>query len=141
MSEAAKPELALVPSATTHTPTPEPQSKRIAAPDLGFGRARELKRSWDSIKPCMSAYRRAYKACIENGSESETFETLDAKQEASEAYCEAMPLLSTRENVADFIACAAHGILIDAIPEKKIAPILYAAQLALAALHPEQRRR
>lgn len=141
MAETAKTDLALVPSATTLTPTPEPKGKASHRSELAFARTSELSRSWASIKPCMSAYRRAYKACIENGHQNETFETMDAKQEASEAYCESMPLLSTRENVADFIACAAHGILIDAIPEKKIIPILYAAQLALAALHPEQRRR
>ena len=36
---------------------------------------------------------------------------------AGEAYCNAMPMLVGYEGVRDFLACAAHGILIGAIPK------------------------
>jgi hypothetical protein len=45
-----------------------------------------------------------------------------------------MPPLAGYESIRDFIACAAHGILIDAIPQKRANQLLYAAQVALASL-------
>jgi hypothetical protein len=45
-----------------------------------------------------------------------------------------MPLPVGYEGVRDFIACAAHGILIGAIPPEKSGQLLYAAQVALNAL-------
>jgi hypothetical protein len=141
MSEASSTELTLVPSTPTLNPTPAPQPGSITEFALAYDRNLELKRSLATIKRCMSAWRRAYKAGEEEGFQFETDTSFWAKKVASKAFCEALPLLSTRENISDFIACAAHGILIDAIPVEKTGPILYAAQLALAALPPEQRRR
>jgi hypothetical protein len=50
---------------------------------------------------------------------------------AGEAYCNAMPMLVGYEGVRDFLACAAHGILIGAIPQDRAGKLLYAAQVAL----------
>jgi hypothetical protein len=41
-----------------------------------------------------------------------------------------MPPLSGDENIRDFIACTAHGMLIDAISGTDAARLLYAAQVA-----------
>jgi hypothetical protein len=46
-----------------------------------------------------------------------------------------MPPLAGHDNICDFIACAAHGILIEAIPMKRANQLLYAAQIALATLN------
>ena len=53
------------------------------------------------------------------------------------AYLNAMPALSGYENICDFIACAAHGIALGAIDEKRGARLLYAAQIALGAIRRE----
>jgi hypothetical protein len=62
-----------------------------------------------------------------------------AAKPAAEAYCNAMPMLVGYEGVRDFIACAAHGILIGAISREKGGQLLYAAQVALAAVHMERK--
>ncbi len=46
-----------------------------------------------------------------------------------------MPPLSGEQNIRDFIACAAHGMLIDAIDPPVGARLLYAAQVAHRTLH------
>jgi hypothetical protein len=58
-----------------------------------------------------------------------------AAYKAGPAYCKAMPPLAGYENIRDFLACAAHGILIEAIPQQRANQLLYAAQVALASLH------
>jgi hypothetical protein len=50
------------------------------------------------------------------------------------AYRQAMPSLSGPDNIRDFIACAAHGMLIGAISATDCARLLYAAQVARGAL-------
>jgi hypothetical protein len=53
-----------------------------------------------------------------------------------------MPPLSGHENIRDFIACVAQGILIEAISGSDGARLLYAAQVAHTALNiPAQSRK
>jgi hypothetical protein len=54
-----------------------------------------------------------------------------AKRQAEEAYRHAMPPLVGRSGVRDFLACMAHGILIEAIRREQAGHLLYAAQIAL----------
>ena len=89
-----------------------------------------------AIKRCMAAWKRVYKENLKY-SEPTRAEKWLAANRAGPAYCEAMPPLSGYENIRDFIACAAHGILIEAIPEKRANQLLYAAQVALASLNYE----
>jgi len=53
---------------------------------------------------------------------------------ARRAYCNAMPTLSGYEGIRDFIACTAHGLLNSSIESSQGTKLLYAAQVALAAL-------
>jgi len=87
-----------------------------------------------AIKRCCAAWQRAYDANLE-GTERDEIDVLEATRAAGPAYCKAMPPLAGYESIRDFIACAAHGILIDAIPEKRANQLLYAAQVALSTLH------
>ena len=64
----------------------------------------------------------------------ETYDTYPAKKVVRVAYREAMPELSSRENIRAFIGCIAHAILIEAIREDTSARLLYAAQVALSSL-------
>ncbi len=57
----------------------------------------------------------------------------DANKEAGIAYCGAMPPLIGAENIRDFIACVAYGILIAAIPQDRAGQLLYAAQVAVTS--------
>jgi hypothetical protein len=73
--------------------------------------------------------KRAYNAALEKGKE-----TYYATKDANQAYRRAMPPLTGQENISNFIACVAHGILIDAIDGRDATRLLYAAQVALATV-------
>jgi len=53
------------------------------------------------------------------------------------AYRDALPPLAGRENITDFIACVAHGMLLNVISGPDAARLLYAAQVAHSASSPE----
>jgi len=116
--------------------TPVPALLSAPAPSLDPARAKALKR-------CCDAWRRAFKASMDNSDreDEEGGNRYLAAQDAGTAYCIAMPPLSGYENIRDFIACTAHGILIGAIPAQKSGRLLYAAQVALSTLHYEPKPR
>ena len=97
------------------------------------------KTSRAAIKRCVAARQRVYEAYLE-GTERNSGNKAYASYLAGPAYCGAMPL-TDYENIRNFIACAAHGILIGAIPEKRANQVLYAAQIALASLNFEPKTR
>ena len=63
-----------------------------------------------------------------------------AREAGTLAYCAAMPQLSNRQAVTDFIACVVHGIAIGAIPGSRGTQLLYGAQVASSALPPRRKR-
>ncbi len=54
---------------------------------------------------------------------------------AHKAFQKSLPPLTGGENIQNFIACVAHGMLIGAILSPDGARLLYAAQVAMAADH------
>jgi hypothetical protein len=56
------------------------------------------------------------------------------EQHACKAYRNALPVLSSRQNILSFMACVAEGVLIEAINEKTGSKLIYAAQAAIGAL-------
>ena len=86
-----------------------------------------------AIKHCCAAWQRSYKARLKDIGENSNAKVVAAHY-AGNAYCKAMPPLAGYESIRDFIACAAHGILIDAIPQQRANQLLYAAQVALSTL-------
>ena len=78
---------------------------------------------------CRSAWKRAYDAYLE-GKKGSGIDQMFAAHQAGPAYCGAMPPLDDYESIRSFIACVAHGILIEAIPQKRANQLLYAAQVA-----------
>jgi hypothetical protein len=87
-----------------------------------------------AIKRCCAAWRRAYNESLK-GTPHRSGDKIIAEFDAKPAYCQALPPLAGRENIRDFIACVAHGVLLDAIPERRVNHLLYAAQVALSALN------
>jgi hypothetical protein len=78
-----------------------------------------------AVARCCNAYARALQAA-RGRDKGNVFAKLDAE----EAYRKALPPLYGHQNICDFIACVAHGMLIDAINGKVGARLLYAAQVA-----------
>jgi hypothetical protein len=91
-----------------------------------------------ALRRCRVAWQRAFKAYMDQ-SKGGSIDKIFADREAGDAYCKAMPILTGFEGVRDFIACAAHGILIGAITRDKSSQLLYAAQVALGALSHESK--
>jgi hypothetical protein len=60
---------------------------------------------------------------------------------AGRAFRQLMPPLSGHENIRNFIACAAQGILMDVISGSDGARLLYAAQVAHSTMTPSSHSR
>jgi hypothetical protein len=63
-----------------------------------------------------------------------------ARVAAHKAFQKSLPPLTGVENIRNFIACVAHGMLVGAILSPDGARLLYAAQIAKSAAHSPQRR-
>ena len=92
----------------------------------------ELNPSASTVNPavarCTDAWNRAYRADLAiNQTKAAALET------AGRAFCEAMPQLVGYDNIRDFIACCAQGVLLGAIDPARSAKLLYAAQVALSS--------
>jgi hypothetical protein len=85
-----------------------------------------------AIRRCCAAWQRAFDAYLYKDEGLRANEYL-AADHAGAAYRNAMPVLSGRDGIRNFIACAAHGILMGAIPENRGGQLLYAAQVAMAS--------
>lgn len=94
----------------------------------------DSKQAKAAIRRCSVAWKRAYDASM-RGASGDRYDEIVAARKASIAYCKVMPYLSDYESIRMFIACAAHGILIGAIPQKRASQLLYAAQVALGSLN------
>ena len=82
-----------------------------------------------AIARCCEAWERRYEAEI-----SKDDDYVLAAHYADSSYRDAMPPLTDYENIRDFIACATHGMLIEAILYQHGTQLLYAAQVALSTL-------
>ncbi len=78
-----------------------------------------------AIQACMNAYHAAYQAAL---AQNKLIFQID--EAAGKAYGCAMPPLSGRGNIRDFIACVTHGMILEAIPWVNGTKLLYAAQIA-----------
>jgi hypothetical protein len=82
-----------------------------------------------AIARCRTAYTSTYQQCKDNRlSEYET------EKRAGEQFKLAMPSLGTRDNIRAFVACVAHGVLINVMDGTEAARMLFAAQVALSTL-------
>ena len=81
-----------------------------------------------SVDHCCRAYELAWETAKERGAGRNA-----VKAEAEQAFRRAMPTLAGKENIRDFVACVAHGVLIEAISGPDAARLLYAAQIAVPA--------
>jgi hypothetical protein len=61
----------------------------------------------------------------------------DTDELAGAAYLHAMPDLSGYENIRDFIACVAHGLIVGVVDPIEAPKFFYAAQVAIGALRHE----
>ena len=112
----------------------EPRASKCVTPDPAPAKARTRA----ALKRCCAAWQRAYNAYFERDRSKPEIGNMFAEREAVEAYCKNMPVLDGYQGVRDFIACAAHGIVIGAIPAERSGQLIYAAQVALSFLKQEK---
>jgi hypothetical protein len=89
-----------------------------------------------ALRRCCAAFDRAYKAKFEECKDDREADFL-ARTVGQKAFLDAMPMLVGLDGIRGFVACTAHGILINAIPKERASQLLYAAQVALATLRYE----
>jgi hypothetical protein len=82
-----------------------------------------------AVALCCEAWETAFQAKYSHGKNE-----YSARTEAAQAYRNAMPPLFGYQNICDFIACAAQGLVIGAIEDATASKLLYAAQIALGTL-------
>jgi hypothetical protein len=95
--------------------------------------AGEQESSEAALRRCRAAWRRAFDEYMKK-SDGDRVDQEYAAKDGAKAYRSAMPLLAGYQGIRDFIACTAYGILIGAIPPDRSGQLLYAAQVAAAAL-------
>jgi hypothetical protein len=88
-----------------------------------------------AVARCLRARKRVYDKTLAEGTASGT-----ASYDADKAYCKAMPSLSGYENIRDFVACTAYGMLIRVFLDDHAAKLLYAAQVAGSVEHRQSSR-
>ena len=114
---------------TAVQPEPETESEPgLQTPKPGVSAA-----TADAVARCQTAYLQTMEdfASVHG---PETYNTYPAKKVARVAYRDAMPKLSSRDNIQAFVGCIADAILLEAIREDTSARLLYAAQVALCSL-------
>lgn len=82
-----------------------------------------------AVDQCLQRWNAMYKAEL-----ARTGVDMKAVFAAGKAYRHAMPSLDGHDNIRNFIACVAHGVLIGAITHLDSSKLLYAAQVALSAV-------
>jgi hypothetical protein len=78
-----------------------------------------------AVARCCNAGTRAYRTAM-----AKSQNAYEASKAAHQAFRNALPPLSGADNIRDFIACVAQGMLIESIREDTGARLLYAAQVA-----------
>jgi hypothetical protein len=83
--------------------------------------------------PAVAACCRAWDETYEEALEAGDITDYAAGKEANQAFREAMPPLIGWQNIRDFIACVACGVLRDVFSGSEVTRLLYAAQVAVSA--------
>ena len=88
-----------------------------------------------AVARCVEANDKTFSKCLAAG-----YSRADASRAGDKSYRRAMPPLAGREDIRDFIACVAHGMLIGVFEAKDASRLIYAAQTAYSsALEPVNR--
>ena len=87
-----------------------------------------------AIERCLQAGRAAHAEALAQEKSSDQPPSDQPEARFRDAYMQAMPDLSSRENVCSFIACVTYGMVGDIIHREAARSYLYAAQVALSAV-------
>lgn len=125
------PSSAPVPLASKADPppsAPEPQGFPEPAPLQPASQSDPAPEPISTVARCVNAHNKARSDAFARS--QNRFTAIEA---GAKAFRSAMPPLLGQENIRDFIACVAHGMLIGAIENKDATKLPYAAQVAFSA--------
>ncbi|HTW78917.1 MAG TPA: hypothetical protein VME23_05145 [Terracidiphilus sp.] len=94
-----------------------------------------------AIARCREAFLKAQARYIELNGGPQKANEYPSRQKGKEAFRNALPQLSTRQNILDFIACVSVGVVLEVIRENTSSKLIYAAHAALRALPKDPRPR
>ena len=97
--------------------------------DISAGDKSSPARQIAAVALCCDAWESTFQAAY-----SQDKNEYSARKAAVQAYRNAMPPLYGYQSICDFIACAAHAMVIGAIGDASGSKLLYAAQIALNTL-------
>jgi hypothetical protein len=109
-------------------PGPPPSKPEIPSPSQPASQSDPAPEPLSTIDRCIKAHNKA-----RSDAYARTQNRFTARDAGASAYCNAMPPLIGAENIRDFIACVAQGLLIGAVENKDAGKLLYAAQVASSA--------
>ncbi len=96
-----------------------------------------------AVARCQQAWQRTFDLAMISPHDDCFFEQCNdnyfARTQAARAFLGALPPLASHENIRDFIACVAFGILTGTIMQSDAKHLLYAAQVALTCLRPQSK--
>jgi hypothetical protein len=118
------------PSSAPASPAPEPAAEPLPEthPEITQPPSAPTPEPISAIARCVAARNKARSDAFARSQPRYT-----ADQEGASAFRSAMPPLLGADNIRDFIACVAHGMLIGVIENKDATKLLYAAQVAFSA--------
>jgi hypothetical protein len=90
-----------------------------------------------SQNPAVALCYESYTRALDEADEKKMF-TAQANKLAQNVYRKALPPLSGRENIRDFIASVAHAMLLKIIEPEEATRLLYAAQVAQSGAKRDQ---
>jgi hypothetical protein len=88
-----------------------------------------------AIARCVQVWKSAFDESAAQGKSK-----FDAGQDATLAYCAALPPLAGDQNISDFIACVGYAMAIEIISPIKAPELLLVARIARAAISKEPRK-
>jgi len=133
MPDTATPETTEIPlySSATAAAAPVASPEVDAAPPSTPALPMSLK---DAVHNCRKAYNQAFTAEKARGATD-----CDAKEMASEAFCNCLPLVTSEGNMRAFIACVTHAMATHVVKKGEGLKLLYAARTAFLCLPRESR--
>jgi hypothetical protein len=87
-----------------------------------------------AVTRCLAAFTATRAAAKKQG-----LKAFDCTCAGVDAYRDLLPPLDSYENIRDFIACVARGIIIDSLAFRDGKDLLYAAHIAISALRAQPR--
>jgi hypothetical protein len=85
----------------------------------------------NAVARCCAAFIETFRAVFAAGDPNEPNSArFEAGKAAVTAYSAALPPLTGASNIRDFIACVAHGMLLEILDDRAGTKLLYAAQVA-----------